>query len=141
MASEKQQIANIQRELAGVVAVAVKGIATGVLDAAVATTPVDSGLTRANWQASAGKPVTRAVGNRTASGVARAQTAQDASRAAIAGWTRGTLSIGNAEGNVTRINEGATANAPAFVQRAIRRGVAVGGAKAIAAARAASRRR
>ena len=140
-ADEKRQLANIQRELAGVVGVAVRGIATGVLDEVVRTTPRDTGLSAASWQAKIGGPVTDVVGDRSPSGVARAQTAQDASRLLIPTWTKGTLSVGSGEVNVLRLNDGHSPQEPAgFVQRAIRKGVAEGTVKARRAATAASRR-
>ena len=141
-ADEKRQLANIRRELRGVVGVAVRGIATGVLDEVVANTPRDTGLSAASWRAKQGGPVTDVVGDRSPSGVAQAQSAQDASRAEIATWTKGTLSVGSAEVNVLRLNDGHSPQEPAgLVQRAIRAGVAVGTVKARQAARAASRRR
>ena len=138
--ADKAQLAAIQRELAGVVSTAVKGIATGFMDAAIETTPVDTGATQANWMASQRVPVADVVGDRSQAGVATARAAQTASRAQIATWKSGTLHVSNNESNVERINDGNTANAAGFVQRSIKRGIGVGGAKAAAAARAASRR-
>ena len=142
-ASERAQAARIGRELRRVAEGTVRDIAGAVLDAAIDGTPVDSGLTAANWRASRGRPVSRSVGGRSPSGVAKAETAQAESRGEIDAYSLsdGTLSIGNAEGNVTRINDGGTANAGGFVQRAIRRGLASGGAKAAARAAGAGRRR
>ena len=120
-ADEKRQLANIQRELAGVVSVAVKGIATGVMDAAIETTPVDTGLTQASWRASQRLPASRVVGDRSQSGVQTARAAQEASRAKIATWKSGTLHVSNPEGNAERLNDGHSPQEPAgFVQRAIR---------------------
>ena len=142
-AADKAQLAAIQRQLRGVVSVAVRGIATGVMDAAIETTPVDTGLSAASWQAKQGGPVTDATGDRTPGGVAAARSAQSASRLQIGTWERGTLSIGSAEGNVARLNDGNVSgrlSSAGFVQRAIRRGLAVGTVKARQAATAASRR-
>ena len=50
MANDKAQIANIMRELRGVTEVAVRGIGEGVLNAAIADTPVDTGLTQARLE-------------------------------------------------------------------------------------------
>ena len=144
MASEREQARRIARELAGVVGVAVRGIGEGVLNEAVRTTPVDTGLSAASWQASQRGPVTEVVGDRSPSGVGRAAAAQEASRTAIDTWQRGTLSIGSGEGNVARLQDGNVSgrqSSAGFVQRAIRKGIGAGAAKAIAAARAASRRR
>ena len=138
---EKRQIANIGRQLASVVSAGVRGIATGVLDDVVENTPRDTGLSAASWRAKLGGPVTDVVGDRTASGVAQAQAAQDASRAQIPTWKKGTLSIGSAEVNVLRLNDGSSRQEPAgFVQRAVRKGVAEGTVAARRAATAASRR-
>ena len=139
-ADEKRQLANIMRELRGVTEVAVKAIGTTVLDEVVRTTPRDTGLSAASWQAKIGGPVTDVAGNRSPGGVARAKAAQEASRAQIAGWSRGTLSIGSGEGNVARLNDGHSPQEPAgFVQRAIASGLKAGEAAATARARAASR--
>ena len=67
MANDKAQIANIMRELRGVTEVAVKSIAGSVLDEVVRTTPRDTGLSAASWQAEArragdgrrGRPLSR----------------------------------------------------------------------------------
>ena len=140
-ANEKRQLANIRRELAGVVGAAVRGIAGTVLDEVVRTTPRDTGLSAASWQAKQGGPVTDVVGDRSQGGVARAKAAQEASRAQIAGWERGTLSVGTAETNVLRLNDGHSPQEPAgLVQRSIRAGVAAGTVAARRAATAASRR-
>lgn len=142
MASEKAQLAAIARELRQVTAGTVRDIGRGVMDAAIAGTPTASGLTQANWIASRGRPVSEPVGTRSRSGVAKAKAAQEASRAELDAYelANGALNISNAEGNVERINDGGTANAPGFVQRAIVKGLAVGGAAATARAAAASRR-
>ena len=143
MASDKAQIDAIQRELRGVTSTAVKTTAGAVMNAAIEATPVATGLTQANWQAKRGEPVTSPVGDRSPSGVATARAAQDASRPEIAGWRRGTLHVGNAEGNAERLNDGNVSgreSSAGFVQRAIRKGISAGEVAATARARAAGRR-
>lgn len=140
MASDGQQVAAIGRELRALAAGATRDIARGVMDAAIEGTRVDTGLTAANWLASRRAPRTEPVGNRSASGVAAAQAAQEASRGELDAFTLadGKLYISNAEGNAERLNDRTD---PGFVQRAIGRGVAAGSAAATIRAALASRRR
>ncbi|MCY4469456.1 MAG: hypothetical protein OXC08_12100 [Thiotrichales bacterium] len=139
-ADERAQAAAIAREVRELAESATKDIATGVMDAAIAGTRVATGLTRGSWAASRGAPRAEGVGDRTASGVATARASQERSRSEIADYDLddGKLFVSNPEGNAERLNDGIDAG---FVQRAIRQGVAVGGAKAAVRAAAASLRR
>ena len=132
---EKRQIAAIGGELRGVVEGAAKDIARSLMTELPATTPKDTGLTAANWRASRGRPVSEPVGSRSASGVASAKGAQDASRAEIDRFKLGdgTLNVSNPLPSAEALNRGSSSQEPAaFVQRGIAKAVATAKVKATA---------
>ena len=142
MPSEREQAASIMRQLTGIVEGAVKDIGRTVLVEVAKTTPRDTGFTANSWRASRGRPVTAAVGSRSASGVASAKAAQDASRSEVDRFklSDGTLHVANPLPNSTALNNGSSSQEPrGFVQRAIVRSLSL--AKVTTAARAAAGRR
>ena len=134
MPNEKQQAAMLAKQLRAFAERAVRDIGRGVLDEVAASTPRDTGLTAANWRASVGVPVADPVGNRSDSGVAAAQAAQDISLSVIAGYglEDGALYVANPLPSAAALDGGSSRQEPAgFVRRGISK--AVGGAAARAA--------
>ena len=120
--SERAQAKSLMSELNGVVEGAVRGIGHDVLDQLAAGTPRDTGFTARSWRARSGRPVSGLVGGRSAAGLAKAKSAQEASRAGIAsyGLEHGKLFVSNPSPNAGTLNAGTSSKEPSgFIQRAI----------------------
>ena len=124
-ASERAQIAAINRELRGAVERTVRTIAGGVLNSAAQSTPVDTGASAASWVI-AGRRRNGPVVRRSRRAVAAAKTAQTASAAKLAAYTlaQGEVNVGSAQPGIEQLNAGRSTKEPAgFVQRAIRKAI------------------
>ena len=140
--SSEAQIADIGRELSTLVEGATRDIGRSLIAELPAVTPRDTGFTAASWRASRGRPVTAPIGSRSASGVASARAAQDASRSEIETFrlSDGTLHVANPLPNAEALDRGTSSQEPrAFVARAIVKATA--SAAAAAAVRGAVGRR
>ena len=119
-ASEKAQLAAIQRELRGAVERTVRTAAGGVLSNLAKSTPVDTGATAASWRANR-RPIGPVV-KRSRAAVARAKAEQLASQAALAAYRleAGPVHVGSAQPGIEQLDAGSSTREPAgFVQRAI----------------------
>ena len=119
-ASEKAQLAAIQRELRGVVERTVRTAAGGVLDNVIASTPRDTGATAASWRVGRRRDGPNVRRSRAA--VARAKAEQERNRAGLAAYKleQGTLNVGSAQVGIEQLDAGRSTKEPSgFVRRAI----------------------
>ena len=119
MATEREQIRAIERQLDGVIEQSVRQVATAVTRELVDATPRVTGTTAANWTPRIGAPYERAHFRRV-----DAVVAQTVGVLSLAGYRlrRGAVYVSNALPWITSLNEGGSKRAPAgFVQQAIGR--------------------